>query len=72
MVRKTKIEFLRGMECPGGEFTTVLVNGEVQGRLYDLQENTLGMVLKRIIEERICGEHFTCNSQEAMRQLNRL
>jgi len=72
MKNLTKIEFHSGMDCPGGEFVTITVNGEYQGRLYDLKQYTLGIVLKGIIESEMCGSNYTCNSAEAERQLNTL
>ena len=72
MQKITNIEFYSGMDCPGGSYVTIHVNGEYQGRLYDLKQYTLGRVLMSIIEEEMCGDNYTCNSSEAKRQLKQL
>jgi hypothetical protein len=68
----TKIEFMSGMDCPGGEFVSVEINGEYKGKLFDIKQFSLRNALKYIIEKQMCGGDYTCNNKQAVDQLVRL
>ena len=53
------------MECPGGEWTSVTVNGENRGRIWADQNMSLGRVLDKLIKP---GMTYTCNNQAAVRE----
>jgi len=67
----TKIEFVSGMDCPGGEFVSVKVDGEHKGNVYDIKQFSLRNVLKYIIDKQLCGGDYTCNNKAAVDQLVR-
>lgn len=65
IMKAIKIEMLSGMECPGGEFISVSVDGTTKGRVYPDSNVTLGQVIQIILKDCEPGTEFECNSSRA-------
>ena len=67
-----KIEMTSGMDCPGGQWTSVSVDGTLRGRLYEDSKVTLGQVIQIILKDYPAGTEFTCNSAKAKNEFKQL
>ena len=67
-----KIEMTSGMECPGGRWTNISVDGTSKGRVYDDSNITLGQVIQIILKDYPAGTKFTCNSVKAKNEFKQL
>jgi hypothetical protein len=54
-----------GMDCPGGEWTKIEVNGVNKGRVYPDSNVTLGQVIQIVMKDYPVGTQFKCNSTHA-------
>jgi|NorSeaMetagenome_1021524.scaffolds.fasta_scaffold00991_11 hypothetical protein len=60
-MKPIKIEMTSGMDCPGGQWTNISVNGTSKGRLYDDSNTTLDQAIQIILKDYPNGTKFTCN-----------
>jgi len=71
-MKTIKIEMTSGMDCPGGQWTDVSVDGTSKGRVYDDSNITLGQVIQIILKDYPAGTKFTCNSATAKNEFKQL
>lgn len=61
------IEFTANSSTPGGEYTTIKVNGENRGEVYPGDGMSLGKVLKVLLRR---GNTYSCNNLAAVNEYN--
>jgi len=66
------IKMTSGMDCPGGQWTSISVDGVYKGRVYDDCDTSLGKAIQTILEDYPLDTEVICNSTQALIELDQL
>jgi hypothetical protein len=71
-MKKIEIRMTGGMDCPGGEWTQISVDGVNKGRVYPDSNVTLGQVIQIILKDYEPDTEFECNNARAKFEYSKL
>lgn len=66
------IKMTSGMDCPGGQWTSISVDGVYKGRVYDDCDTSLGKAIQTILYDYPLDTEVICNSTQALIELDQL
>jgi hypothetical protein len=66
------IKMTSGMDCPGGQWTSISVDGVYKGRVYDDCDTSLGKAIQIILDDYPLDTEVICNSTQALIELDQL